>query len=268
MAETRQCEFFLLRYVPDAVKDEFVNIGVMVLEDDGGFAGVRFTRDWRRVRCLDPDADVEHFAALEAELRARLADVSDRAVLLAKLQDCLSNTIQLSAGKACLTADPAVEIADLATLYLESRAVEGARRQLTRRERIAAAMQDAFTSAGVWDGMAKGIAVARFTRPGDPLKLDCGYRVESDMKLFHGLALSTNLDGAQVLALSYPRIREGMQREMKLEASLTAIVEDDLAREQEGVAFALAVMAESEIRVRSVSELGLVAVEVKREMGV
>jgi hypothetical protein len=77
MTERRQCEFFLLRYVPDAVKDEFVNLGVVLLESAaptgaksesvetsaGGrsglaFADVRFTRDWRRVRCLDPDVDV------------------------------------------------------------------------------------------------------------------------------------------------------------------------------------------------------------------
>ena len=32
MAERRQLEFFLLRYVPDAVKDEFVNIGVVMVE--------------------------------------------------------------------------------------------------------------------------------------------------------------------------------------------------------------------------------------------
>ena len=46
MAERKQLEFFLLRYVPDAVKDEFVNIGVVMVETgakDGGFAEVRFT---------------------------------------------------------------------------------------------------------------------------------------------------------------------------------------------------------------------------------
>jgi hypothetical protein len=52
MADRRQLEFFLLRYVPDAVKDEFVNIGVVMVEAGAGgdgFAEVRFTRDWLRV---------------------------------------------------------------------------------------------------------------------------------------------------------------------------------------------------------------------------
>jgi hypothetical protein len=58
MNDRIQCEFFLVRYVPDTVKDEFVNIGV-VLREAGRpeTALVRFTRDWNRVRCVDPEAD-------------------------------------------------------------------------------------------------------------------------------------------------------------------------------------------------------------------
>ena len=43
MSDKRQLEFFLLRYVPDAVKDEFVNIGVVMTEpaaNGSGFADV------------------------------------------------------------------------------------------------------------------------------------------------------------------------------------------------------------------------------------
>ena len=59
MAERRKLEFFLLRYVPNAVKGEFVNIGIILFEraaNDAEFADVRFTNDWKRVRCLDPQA--------------------------------------------------------------------------------------------------------------------------------------------------------------------------------------------------------------------
>ena len=68
MSERRQLEFFLLRYVPDAVKDEFINIGLVAIEAEKSgdkFGEVRFTKDWRRVRCLDPQADVEMLAALD-----------------------------------------------------------------------------------------------------------------------------------------------------------------------------------------------------------
>ena len=91
MADLRQCEFFLLRYVPDAVKDEFVNIGVVMVEADAGFADIRLTRDWRRVKCLDPGVDIEMLESMEREVRARLTDVSDRGVLMTKLEESLSN---------------------------------------------------------------------------------------------------------------------------------------------------------------------------------
>src|SRR5271165_2065439 len=108
MAERKQLEFFLLRYVPDAVKDEFVNIGVVMVEQgakDGGFAEVRFTRDWGRVRCLDPEADIEMLAAMEREIRGQLGTARDRAVLLRRMEDSFSNAIQLSPTKRCLAED-------------------------------------------------------------------------------------------------------------------------------------------------------------------
>jgi len=55
LAERLQCEFFLIRYVPDVVKGEFTNIGV-ILREAGAPATetvVRFTRDWARLRCMD-----------------------------------------------------------------------------------------------------------------------------------------------------------------------------------------------------------------------
>ena len=48
MSERRQVEFFLLRYVPDAVKGEFVNFGLIAIENRPGrsaLVDVRFTKD-------------------------------------------------------------------------------------------------------------------------------------------------------------------------------------------------------------------------------
>src|SRR6202453_3713679 len=72
MAERRRCEFQLIRYVPDPVRNEFVNIGVLLRAAEGGQSMVRFTRDWGRVRCLDPDADTQMLEALESEIGHRL----------------------------------------------------------------------------------------------------------------------------------------------------------------------------------------------------
>ncbi len=78
LSERLPCEFFLVRYVPDTMKGEFVNVGVLLRE--GGrpeTALVRFTRDWSRVRCLDPDADTATLEALESEVRRRLEEMAE-----------------------------------------------------------------------------------------------------------------------------------------------------------------------------------------------
>src|SRR5207249_10746073 len=96
MIDRQQCEFFLLRYVPNPVRDEFVNIGVVLLDTGqqvkSGIksAEVRFTRDWRRVRCLDPEADLETLGALESDVRARLAIADDREKLLRLMNETFS----------------------------------------------------------------------------------------------------------------------------------------------------------------------------------
>src|SRR5580692_4936871 len=101
MAHPLQCEFSLIRYVPDVVKGEFANIGVLLREAGSSSAEVKFTRDWSRVRCIDPNADTEMLEALEAEIAARLASGVDAKVntkpVLETLEDSLSNSVQLTA---------------------------------------------------------------------------------------------------------------------------------------------------------------------------
>ena len=104
MAERKQCEFQLIRYVPDPVKNEFVNIGVLLRPADGGQSGLRFTRDWARVQCLDPDADTEMLEALESEIgHLPGAQSTDHPrPILGVLESSLSNGVQISESKGYL----------------------------------------------------------------------------------------------------------------------------------------------------------------------
>ena len=76
-----QCEFFLLRYVPDLVKDEFVNIGLVLSEAATSFSEVRFTSDWSRARCLNPDADIEILEAMYSDIRRLLVASGRRSIV-------------------------------------------------------------------------------------------------------------------------------------------------------------------------------------------
>jgi hypothetical protein len=268
MAAFRQLEFFLLRYVPDAVKDEFVNVGVVMVEagaNGAGFADVRFTRDWRRVRCLDPQADVEMLAALEREIRGQLVSTHDREVLLRRLEDSFSNVIQLSPAKGCLAEDPAVEIEAMASMYLETAKV-GGKHEVSGRLRILATMRDAFEQAGVWGLMSKQIGVAEYTHKGDPLKIDCAYRPNGEIKMFQAVSLLTDVDAAKVLAFSYPKIAEEIAKKEKSSAVLTAVVEESLDHSEEAILFAFATFEQSGIRVAAVGEMAGIAEVARREL--
>ena len=298
MAEYRQCEFHLLRYVPDAVKDEFVNLGVVLLETgedpalppkEGGrtghpapnsgqlFTDVRFTRDWRRVRCLDPEVDVELLEGFEGELRrmlqSRAAEVinyrgpmSRREWLLRLLEEGLSNTLQITPAKAVLTESPSVELGKLAQMYLESSRHE--RRAQSGRRVIYAAMREAFEHSGVWALGRRDIALANYGAKGDPLKIDFGYRPNGVIKMFQAVSLETDVDAAKVLAFSYPSLREGLRRAENAGSELTAVVEDGLRREEDAIGFALATLQASEIRVAAVSEMPSYAERARVEMGI
>jgi hypothetical protein len=268
MPEKKQFEFFLLRYVPDAVKDEFVNIGMVMLEpsaNGGGFADVRFTHDWRRVRCLDPQADIEMLEALEHEIRSQLGQVRDREMFLRRLQDSFSNIVQLSPTKGCLADEPAKEMELLARLYFESPRgiVRGA---VSARQQILKNMREAFEQAGVWPLVMKEVPVAPYTRPGDPLKFDFGYRVGNVIKFFHAVSLKASVDQAIMLASRYPKIAEGIVKTANVAPSLTAVVDDPLDRSQDEVQFALSTFDEARIQVAGRSAMPAIAEQARRDL--
>jgi hypothetical protein len=262
----KQCEFFLLRYVPDAVKDEFVNIGVVLLERENQFAEVRFTRDWSRVRCLDPQADTDTLQALESELRERLHDSPvPRDQMLEKLQDSLSNSLQITASKGLLTESPPLELEKLASYYLD-RALPRREGRVSVRQRIVSGMQSAFEAAGVWSVLNKEIPASRYTHPGDPLKIDCGYRPNGVIRLFHAVALSTEPNTAKVLAFTFPMLSEGIARMEKATTELTAIVEDDLDRQEESTKFALDTLQRNSIQVAALRQIPEIAERARVEL--
>ena len=86
--------------------------------------------------------------------------------------------------------------------------------------------------------------------------------------MFHATSLGTDVNAAKVLSFSFPRMALGIERVVGARAELTAIVEDDLDRDDEQVAFALAMMAESHIAVAATGELGRIAERARVELRV
>jgi len=276
--ERLPCEFFLIRYVPDVVKGEFANIGVLLREagkDDS--AVVRFTRDWSRVRCMDADADIGLLEALEGEIGARLRmagkDVPGIKPVMEILEDTLANSVQMTEVKACLAESLPAEIEQLMKMYVEPLKVKTERKR-TGRAAIAGAMRTEFERAGVWGLMRKRIAASLYTRAGDPMKIDCGYRPNGVIRMFQAVSLEGDVEAAKGLAYSAPQLMEGVQRVETARLELTAIVEplrtvsDTEDEAMERYRFGVEAMERQEIRVVTLSDLARVAETARTELRV
>jgi hypothetical protein len=270
----RECEFQLLRYVPDAVRNEYVHIGVILREQGSAAAEVRFTRDWRRVRCLDPDADTALLEGMESELRRRL-EHEPGGMLMRILEESLSLNVQMSEPKAYLAESVPAGIEELMRLYVEPPPRERATK-MSGRAAIHARMRSEFERAGVWELMRKRIAASEYTRPGDPLRIDAGYRPNGTIRMFHAVSFEPGLETAKVLAFSAAALKRGVERVEKAELELTAVIEpaalvgavDEEPERLESYRFGVDTMEEHQIRVLTTSDLGRVAETARRELRV
>ena len=282
--ERRACEFQLLRYVPDTVRNEYVHIGVILREQGSREpAQVRFTHDWRRVRCLDPEADTALLEGMESELR-KCFEAEPDGKLMHLLTESLSLSVQMTEPKAYLAESLPAGMEELMRLYVEPPPRAHVPR-LSGRAAIHSKMRTEFERAGVWDLLRKKIAVSEYTRPGDPLRIDVGYRPNGLshtaegtplIRMFHAISLEPGVEMAKVLAFSSAGLRAGVERVEKAQLELTAVIEpalklgatDEEPERLEMYRFGVETMEEHQIRVLTTSDLGRVAETARRELRV
>src|SRR5256885_16168684 len=112
----------VLRYTPNLVRDEWLNIGILLFDPQTGERRLRLIEDqeeYNRVRRLHPEADEPLLRALRDNLESRFETVAngngnspDHAAGntawqkdLSKWDDTLSNALQLALAKSCLAHD-------------------------------------------------------------------------------------------------------------------------------------------------------------------
>ena len=264
MAEKRQLELYLLRLVPHALRDDFMTVGVVVIESGGGFADARFTRDWKRVECFAPEIELEHLERLETAVRAGLKGIRKRTDLLSLLEQRFGTEFDVGPAKGIEAVDPAAEMSGLDRDYLAPmQAAERARR--LGRLGIVGRMEEAFAEVGVLGLLQRDIEMTEFTGKNDPFQVDFGFRVGNSLKMFHALALNLSREPAVTLAYRYARIQEGLRRKNE-QAVLTAVVSEDAARRREETASGIGMLRANEIVVRDVTEMAEIAGEAMREL--
>jgi hypothetical protein len=175
--------------------------------------------EYNRVRRLHPQADETLLRALRDDLESRFdaADNGNRAgdtaangawlKILAKWDDTLSNALQLAPPKGTLAGDLDAEVE---RLYADHVAIPrgGARVGVTgSRSAVRSYCAQVFRQARVWDRLQKSLRVAEYTFPGDPMRLDFGYRRNSTRGFVHTLSVIRAPADAKLLAYTAQRIQ-------------------------------------------------------------
>jgi hypothetical protein len=277
MTERRKLEFFLLRYVPNAVRQESVNIGLIMTErvaGGGGFADVHFTKDWKRALCLFQETDVEMLEAFGREIKSRMANAQDRALLIEEMKGRFSNAIQLSAVRQVLTEDPAWEMKNLASTLVEVPWLPPAQKKKVSIRRagrpfILSGMTGAFRGAGVLSLLTTKMPVSPYTNETDKFTFDFAYSFgpNSDVtRVFHAVSLVDLGKATEMFPFRVAKIAPKLTEMKGTKPIFTAIVEDHFDREAKGVASVLAFMKDENIKVSHLREMPMIAEVARREL--
>jgi hypothetical protein len=248
----------VIRYTPNVVRDEWVNIGVILdgpaspigAVDGGGAADgslvghsrrqarlIETDGEMARVRRLHPGADIALLRSLGPEFEARLSgngngsshDPGAADAYLRRLEDSLSNALQFSPQKAVLAEDFDAELERLYQTQVSP--PRGARGGLLENTRawIHARLRDVFLrrKLNAKSSWQKSVPVEEFTQPGDPLKIDYAYRSNGTRGFIEAISLWRDPAQAKVLAYTAECIRA----RVGTKTEFTAVVEMEPARE-------------------------------------
>ena len=254
-AKLQTCVYHILRYMPNLIRDEWVNIGVLLHWPEQKQHRLRLVGEedeLARLRRLHPEADLAVVRALQAELEARLAEHhSDLAGFVAALDETLSNVLQLSPQKAVLTED---FDAELDRLYRDQVAPPRVRGRVGletgTRSALRTRINDVFRAAGVLGRIERGFRVDEFTYRGDPMRLDYAYRRNGTRGFVHALALARDPAQAKALAFTAGRIR------VKLGSTeFAAVTEAEPRPDNERHQFMAGLLSEQEIQIVPLARL-------------
>ena len=209
----RGLAYHLLRYVPDLVRDEWVNIGVLVFNPRTGERRLRLIDDqmeYTRIRRLHPSVDEAVLRALRDDLEDRLDSASAIPLpnILRKCDETLSSTLQIAPQKGVLADDLDAELERLYSDHVAVPRVHSRVGQPGNRATIRAYCAQVFKQARIWDRLQKSVRVAEFTFPGDPSRLDYSYRRNGKRGFVHTLSVTRAPQDAKSLSYNARHIAE------------------------------------------------------------
>ncbi len=244
----RHYAYRVLRYMPNLVRDEWVNIGVLLFDPQSGERRLRLIEEpeeYARVRRLHPRADESLLRALRNNLEDRFATATelfrgngeahaegngraDWLKLLGKWDDTLSNALQLAPQKGVYADDLDAETE---RLYADHVAPErGAVRVGAPGSRgmMRSYCAQVLRQARLWERLQKGVRVEEFTFAGDPMRIDYGYRKNGTRGFVQTLSVTRAPAEVKSLAYTVERIRGKVK-----DSEFTAVTDVHLIAENE-----------------------------------
>lgn len=250
------CRFALLRYTPDVVKGEFLNLGVALLDGDGGFLGSRMSgeAEMRRLRVFHPEADMDLLAKTGTAWSAGAMPWTE----LESWRETLSDSLTVSDPKGVVTEDWRQEMDALYRRYVAAPPREKAEHGANPRGELRQRLHDRLLLAGLLDRL-QPFPVDRFTVPGDSFKIDYAYvpATNGRRKYLHAVTLGRSMPQASRLALVFERIQK-----VSTGDQLTALY-DDVRDESTPIR---GLLESSGIKVRPYAEMDSLVKEIRRDL--
>jgi len=246
----------ILRYTPNLIRDEWINVGVLLHDPARNALRVRMIEEdeaFARLRKLRFDAEESLLRALQSDLEAQAAAHKEGAAgFLHHLDDTLSNLLQLSPQKAVLSADLELELERLYADHVAPPSVRlrGAAEAADTRAGIRVRAGEIFRRGGILGRMQRRIRVAEYTFPGDPLHIDFAWHSNGTRGFVHTIALARDPRQAKEFAFTAERIRARVS-----DCRFTAITETEPKRDNDRHQFVAQVLADQKIEIVPVPRL-------------
>lgn len=254
----KHCELYIVRYVPDLVRGEALNIGLFLHCAVERFLGCAFVADFRRLRYFDPRADPRLLKELQPQFELEIDEnEEDLEGYLGRIRGSFSNLIQFSEPQPCLLRDPQAEMPVLLARYAGTRVARV--NTPINRVYVKQRLKSALVAGGVWEHIEKRVRAEQWTRRGDPFAFDYGYKPNGVIKLLHALSLRHDNELATVLKDRIGKVRR------RTGAVLTAVVED-LSQPDDTTRATQSLLDEAEIQVQPLAGLEAWVSEIRQEM--
>jgi len=228
-AADRMLAYRVLRYTPNLVRDEWVNIGVLVFDPQSGERRMRLIEEpeeYARVRRLHPRADEELLRALRDDLDNRFSTAAqlfqgngsgdgknsiqasaDWLKLLGKWDETLSNALQMAPQRGVHADDLDAETERLYSDHVALQRGEARVGAPGSRGAIRSYCAQVFKQARLWERLEKSLPAAEFTFSGDPMRIDYAYRRNGTRGFVQTLSVSRAPGDVKSLAYTVERIR-------------------------------------------------------------